>query len=71
VGLKRIGNTGPDFSGTLKFAVFVIMHMVKSIMHTAVHDAKAVENREETLDHAADSILDCLRQSNTAISPAN
>jgi AcrR family transcriptional regulator len=50
----------------VKPAVFVIMHMVKSIMHAAVQDGKAVDNRDQILDHLADGILGCLQPVSTS-----
>lgn len=44
-----------------KSAVFVIMNLVKSVMHAAISDAKAAENREQILDHVVDGILACLQ----------
>jgi len=45
----------------LEQTVFVIMNMVRSIMHAAVLNADARENFDQIVDSLTDSILGCLR----------
>ena len=41
--------------------IFVIMNMVRSIMHAAVLNDRARDNKDQILDSLTDSILGCLR----------
>ena len=41
--------------------VFVIMYMVRSIMHAAVLKDRACDNRDQILDNLANSIMGCLQ----------
>ncbi|MCV0424280.1 MAG: TetR family transcriptional regulator [Roseibium sp.] len=47
-------------NSNLDSLIFVIMNMVRSIMHAAVQDNKAHHDRDRILTHLSDSILGCL-----------
>ncbi|MEO1110634.1 MAG: TetR/AcrR family transcriptional regulator [Pseudomonadota bacterium] len=49
-----------DLGGQLKPAVFVIMNMVRSVMHAAVQDCETVPDRHQIIESLTVSILGCL-----------
>ena len=55
----------------LQPAVFILMNMVRSIMHASVRDEQASSRRDQIVDHLAESILGCLSPYRVGTVPAS